>query len=357
MSDLSVENDGSIAVAGDAINRMITGDPAREAEPVEPAIPQPLADRPRGPDGKFLKKQPEDDGEVPIDDPDAPAKPALEGDDNPPADEVPADEEEADEPAPKGPPPIKVRVKVDGIEQELPLDEVTKGYSRTADYTRKTQALAEEKRKFEQEELAPVRQERQVYAERLDALHQAIQALLPETEPDWNEVRTRTTPEEFTQAFAEWQSQQQRLGKIRAEQTRMRELAESDYQRMLNAKLADEHEKLKAALPEFADAEKGKALKDDLISYLKSDRYKFTDEDLGGVTDHRLLVMADKARRYDEAQLRKPKIDAKIDRALDTLRPSTTKSKPKTSEIERERRRLKETGSVEDAAALINRML
>jgi hypothetical protein len=353
MSDLAVENDGGVAAAGEAINALLFSSEPEALASAE--VPVNAAGRPYDPaTGKFLPTKPkeEDDGVIPIDDPDAPAP---EADEEPEA-EGEQEEPESDEPAPKASEPIKVKVKVDGIEQELPLDEVTKGYSRTADYTRKTQALAEEKRKFEQEELAPVREERKVYAERLDALHQAIQALLPETEPDWNEVRTRTTPEEFTQAFAEWQSQQQRLGKIKAEQERMRSLAESDHQRWMQAKLAEEHEKLKAALPEFADAEKGKALKDDLIAYLKSDRYHFTDDDLGGVTDHRLLVMADKARRWDEAQLRKPKIDAKIDRALDTIRPSTTKSKPKTSEIEQAKARLKASGRVEDAAAALNLM-
>lgn len=39
-----------------------------------------------------------------------------------------------------------VRVKVDGEEVDVPLTEALQGYSRTADYTRKTQALAEQQR-------------------------------------------------------------------------------------------------------------------------------------------------------------------------------------------------------------------
>lgn len=39
-----------------------------------------------------------------------------------------------------------VRVKVDGEEVEVPLSEALSGYSRTADYTRKTQSLAEQQR-------------------------------------------------------------------------------------------------------------------------------------------------------------------------------------------------------------------
>lgn len=39
-----------------------------------------------------------------------------------------------------------VRVKVDGEDMEVPLNEALGGYSRTADYTRKTQQLAEQQR-------------------------------------------------------------------------------------------------------------------------------------------------------------------------------------------------------------------
>ena len=43
-------------------------------------------------------------------------------------------------------PPERVAVKVDGQEIEVPWDDLLAGYSRTADYTRKTQQVAEERR-------------------------------------------------------------------------------------------------------------------------------------------------------------------------------------------------------------------
>ena len=42
-----------------------------------------------------------------------------------------------------------VRVKVDGEDEEVPLAEALTGYSRTADYTRKTQELAEQRQQAE----------------------------------------------------------------------------------------------------------------------------------------------------------------------------------------------------------------
>jgi hypothetical protein len=49
-------------------------------------------------------------------------------------------EEEQEEPTPT------YRVKVGKDELDVPLDELLKGYSRTADYTRKTQEIAESRK-------------------------------------------------------------------------------------------------------------------------------------------------------------------------------------------------------------------
>lgn len=353
MSDLDAGSDGSVFAAGDAIGKMLLNGPDNVAAPME----TPKPDRPRGPDGKYLSaKKPEDDAPIPLtgqDGTDADVEPAEEPAE-PEAEEVVEEEAEESEPAPL---PQKVRVKVDGLEQEVPLDEVVKGYSRTADYTRKTQALAEERKRFEAEELTPVREERRVYAERLATLQEAVQALLPDREPDWNTLRNTLTPEQFQDAFAEYKVQSERVQRIKSERDRIHAIEQADTERALQARLISEHEKLKQAIPEFADEAKGKQLKEDLVAYAKSAAYNFTDDDLAQVTDSRVLVLLNKARLWDESQLRKPKVEAKIDRALETMKPSNAKSKPKMSEIAKLNAQLKSTGRVEDAAAILNRML
>ena len=62
------------------------------------------------------------------------------------SDEQTEGDEEAEEAPQSG---QTFRVKVDGEEVEVPLDELLKGYSRTADYTRKTQAIAEARKQAE----------------------------------------------------------------------------------------------------------------------------------------------------------------------------------------------------------------
>src|ERR1019366_6365179 len=64
--------------------------------------------------------------------------------------------------------PPKYTVKVDGKDVEVDEDELKKGYSRTADYTRKAQALAAERKAFDEGEKAKVLAERQTYSQYLD---------------------------------------------------------------------------------------------------------------------------------------------------------------------------------------------
>ena len=295
--------------------------------------------RPRDATGKFLPTKAEE-AEVPA---------VAEGEEPvTPEGEEPAEPEEPE--VEEAPAPKLLKVKVDGIEQELPEDEVVKGYSRTADYTRKTQALAEEKRKFEAEEASPLREERRYYAERVAQLEEAIQALAPTAEPDWNALR----PEDVPQAMAQWRGQVQRMEKIRAEREHVESLHQQDEQRKFQAMLAQEHEKLKVALPEMADAEKGAALRADLVSYAKS--LGFSDDDLAQVTDHRVLVLLNKARLQDQAARRKPTVEAAIDRALGTIKPSAATSKPKTSDVDRAKAQLAASGSLSDAANILNKI-
>lgn len=349
MSDLAPQTDGSVHEAAAALNAIFS--------PAEPA----KAERPRDEKGKFINpKAPKPitpaDGSP---DPDAP-KAGEPEDDAPEQDAEAADEQEAvdegdeaeDAPPKKGP---TVKVKVDGIEQELPLDEVAKGYSRTADYTRKTQALAEERKRFEAEEREPVRQERAVYAERLAQLEEVVQSLMPDREPDWAALRNEMTPDQFTQAFADWRSQAQRMEKIRAERDRIAAVQEADNERGRQARLVSEFAKLQDALPDLKDPDKGKALTADLRAYANSLGYP--EQALDAVEDHQLIVMLNKARLWDQSQRNKPKLEEKVDRVLESVKPSNVKPKPKTSEVEQVSRRLKESGRVEDAAWLINQRL
>ena len=74
-------------------------------------------------------------------------------------------------------------ISVDGIEQEVTLDELKSGYSRQSDYTRKTQELANQRKQAETEFNA-VREERAIYTQLLDQMRNQLDAGM-QNEPDW----------------------------------------------------------------------------------------------------------------------------------------------------------------------------
>jgi hypothetical protein len=249
----------------------------------------------------------------------------------------------------------KLKVKLDGMEQEVPEEEVVRGYQRQADYTKKTQELAETRKRFEAEELAPVREERRYYAENLQRLTEALEAIAPSQEPDWESLAHQLTPEDFSKQFTGWKANRDRVEKVQAEHARVLALHEQQESRDRAARLRQEQEKLEAAIPELKDPEKGKGLREDLMAYANS--IGFTDDELGGVEDHRALVILNKARLYDESLKRRPTVEAKVEKAIAGMKPSGSAPKPRAKEAEMLRTKLKSGGSVDDAARLLDTLM
>lgn len=309
------------------------------------AEPEPKKLPPKDPaTGKFVKKE---KAEEPAEE---------EGE----AEEPEAESEEPEDEAPEGETKEEkeirlLKVKLDGMEQEVPEEEVVKGYQRQADYTKKTQELAEMRRRFEAEEVAAVREEREYYKQNVERLLSVLNELDPDREPDWVALSKDLPPEEFSQRYAAYKSRQQAKEKLNAEHARMRELHEQETSRERAARLAKELEALEAAIPEMKDPEKGKVLREDLTAYAKS--LGFSDDDIGNIEDHRALVILDKARRYDESLKRRPTVEAKVEKAIAGLKPAGAPAKPKAKEVESLRTKLKSGGSVDDAAALLDKLM
>ena len=312
-------------------------DEVQAGEALESLFTEPeKKERPRGADGKFLPKEGEAEPEAEPEKVEEPEK---------------AEVEEPEEPLTKEEKRL-LRLKIDGIEQDLPEDEVKNGYLRQSDYTKKTQALAEERKRFEAEERAAVRQERQVYAENLERVKAALEALTPAEEPDWTAVAGQMTPEEFTKHYASWKANKERLSRVEEEQARVMALQEQESERARAIRLNDEKERLELAIPDLKDPERGKVLRQDLVEYAKS--VGFTDDDLALVEDHRPLVLLHKARLWDESQKRRPALEEKVDRELSALKPTGTKPAPKAKAVDALKNRMATSGSVEDAAKLID---
>ena len=263
------------------------------------------------------------------------------------------DSEEPETPAVQE--PRKLKVKIDGIEQELPEDEVINGYSRTADYTRKTQQLAEARKAFEQNELAAVRAERQQYAEHLASLKQQLELIAPK-KPDFEKLKLTLPPDQYAAKIEEWHAYQEKIGAVEKTQAELKARQEADAERGFHQYLRDEQEKLEAALPDIRDPEKGRALKKDLSDYALS--RGFNEEDLSKVTDHRLVLLLHDAMQGAKAKAKAPEIKNKIEKVMAPTPPGSSKSsKPDANKYAEASQRLRQTGKLDDAADALTALL
>lgn len=265
-------------------------------------------------------------------------------------DEDAEDEAEPDE-EPDDPAPQTYKVKVDGEEVEVSLDELQAGYSREADYRRKTMRLADERRALESE-AEGVRAKREEYGQRLEALGRALEQYGPK-KPD--ATLRQADPAEYAAQLADWQEHQNQLQAVQAEQQRAQLEAQQETLAQRQALLAQERERLYEAIPEWRDEEVARTEASKLKAYANDLGYP--DEVIDRMEDHRAFVMLRKAMLYDELTTKgKAAIKEKAKKPSKTLEPGSPKAKKKKDPSATARRRLAQTGRVDDAAAAIEQL-
>jgi hypothetical protein len=266
------------------------------------------------------------------------------------SEEVEGNEEESEEEAPRD---EKFVVKVDGKEIEVPKEELIRGYQREADYTRKTQKLAEE-RKFVESEFQQVRAEREYTSQLLGQLQQKLQEYEP-PEPDWNRLEVED-PTEYARQWTSHQRRQQQKYAIQAEELRIAQLQNADAQKHIHATLAAETARLKEKIPEWNSPEKAKAEGKALLEY--GQVLGFSEQELNTITDSRALLALHKAWKYDQMMSKRPEFQAKIKKAPRMVTPGSAGNvSSKSSDLNNAKKRLAQTGSVRDAASLFEKFI
>ncbi len=171
------------------------------------------------------------------------------------SDETDGEQSELEEDTQEEDKPQVFTVKVDGKEIEVTLDELQKGYSRTQDYTRKTQQVAEA-RKAAEAELQAVRAEREQYAQLLGALSEQVKAVA-EPQIDWDRLY-REDPIEYVRQREVMRENKEKAAAIQAEQQRLAEIAQQEQMQRFQAVKAKEAQALIEAIPSWKDPAKAK---------------------------------------------------------------------------------------------------
>jgi len=246
----------------------------------------------------------------------------------------------------------KFTVKVDGNEVEVTLDELQKGYSRTADYTRKTQELAQV-RKETQAELQNVRQERQQYAQLLGALQQQLQQA---TEPQADmEKLYDTDPIEWMRQKEVHRERQEKMQAIQVEQQRLQQIKAQEQQQVLRGQLETQRDLLIEKIPELRDPKQAQAAKASWIEAGKS--VGLTEQELNNIGDHRVFLALHRLAEYNQMVGKRQQIKP-VQKSPKAVKPGQAqKGKVQSSVVKQSQQRLQRSGNVKDAASLIEKFL
>jgi hypothetical protein len=261
-------------------------------------------------------------------------------------DEVEYSEEESEEQ-----PKPRYKVKASGEEVEVELDELIKGYQQGTDYTKKSQALAEQRKAIEAERghLEQVKQERQAYAQKLQALDSFLTQQNQGVDLD---VLKETDPIGYAVAVAEQSQREKQLAVVRNEQQRIAQQQQAEQQTQLQNHLRQESEKLVTLIPELATPQ-GDAVRKQIRDYAKS--VGWTDQELSSVYDSRAVHTLYKAMKYEQLQKSKPELTKKLQSAPKMMRSGASAPVTRSSQDKQVMQRLRETGKVADAAKAFER--
>jgi len=234
------------------------------------------------------------------------------------------------------------KVKVAGQEFDVTLDELRAGYSRDADYRRKTEELSSERKNFQ----AEAEKQRQDYSQKLNELNQVMALAQEQLNSEFKNINLEQLyeedPTEAARIEHKMKKKQEKLiesmQKVKSEQSKQFENIVSEQQKLLVSKL-----------PEFSDPNKASEIKSNMRSYLQS--YGFKDQEIGQIFDHRIVMLVNDAMKYRNFQKAKPNLASKMQKPGKMLSSGVKKTKSDENFAKRREKlnRLKKTGSIHDA--------
>ena len=239
------------------------------------------------------------------------------------------------------------QVIVNGEKIDVDLEELKAGYQKDADYRRKTEEIAIEKRELKAEEDRLKNQ----YSTKMEDLNSLVVTLNAEINNDMNSKELDALWEEDpTEAARVDRRIQKRKQSIQQAQQKLREHQETQFQEILK----NEQKKLHLKHPEIADPIKGAKVKSNIMSYLSSKG--FSNEDVARIYDSRYFdVIMDGMK----ANATKPNLVSKKVKPSTVVKSGVKSTKEDINSQSRLKKMnaLKKSGSAKDATELLMRYL
>ena len=241
-------------------------------------------------------------------------------------------------------------VKVAGQEFNVTLDELRNGYSRDADYRRKTEDLAYDKKQFQTES----EKQRQNYSTKLSELNQMMSVAQQQLNAEINSADLEKLYEEDPTEAARIEH---RLKKKQEKLNQAMQKTQSEQKKQFDGFLQDQHRKLVQKMPEFSNPEKANQLRASMNNTLQS--YGFNDQEIAQVYDHRIVMLVNDAMKFRNMQKAKPNMAKKISKPGKVFSSGVKQSKADINLKTRKDKlsRLRKSGSTKDAASIFLDMI
>lgn len=222
---------------------------------------------------------------------------------------------------------------------KVTVEEARKGYLRNADYTRKTQAVAQERDAFIAEKQAAVQQ--------IGALYQQL-ASLQEQEPNWLQLAQdpNVDPKQLQASQAYWQHK-----KTAMEQAR--QLMQHTQAQASNAAKAKAFQTLNAGEfePTWKDPKVLQSALGTISEYILE--RGIPAEMLEHVNHHAIIEMAEESRRYRELQKQKPKAALAVKGKPQPFKPGAkSTASPQAEQIRSLEEAFRKNPSIDNATKL-----
>ena len=242
------------------------------------------------------------------------------------------------------------QVTVNGEKIDVDLEELKAGYQKDADYRRKTEELAIEKRELKAEEDRLKNQ----YSTKMEDLNSLVATLNAEINNDMNSKELDALWEEDpTEAAKVDRRIQKRKNTIQQAQQKLRDHQQAQFQEILR----EEQKKLHLRHPEIADPIKGATVKSNIMNYLSSKG--FSNEDVARIYDSRYFDVIMDGMNYNKSKSVKPGLVSKKVKPSKFVKSGTKSTKEELNSKTRlnQIKALKKSGNPKDATDLLLRYL
>ena len=242
------------------------------------------------------------------------------------------------------------QVTVNGEKIDVDLEELKAGYQKDADYRRKTEELAIEKRELKAEEDRLNKQ----YSTKMEDLNSLVATLNAEINNDMNSKELDALWEEDpTEAAKVDRRIQKRKNTIQQAQQKLRDHQQAQFQEILR----EEQKKLHLRHPEIADPIKGATVKSNIMNYLSSKG--FSNEDVARIYDSRYFDVIMDGMNYNKSKSVKPGLVSKKVKPTKFVKSGTKSTKEELNSKSRlnQIKTLKKSGNPKDATDLLLRYL